>query len=219
MTLRAMGGHDMNQWKAVPRPPAQTAPSSGGSRPPSRSVQYVRPGRRGSPPETKAVVMRSFVAGSSHVARACLAAGPARPTSHNAVLLFPARGGRSGGAGVRPLVPLAPDAPGRELSPVFLLPLVIQGAGAVVGPPIGRRAFADGGDQAVLPVSARRSAVLRRESRLHRAPGLSLHGGGAGRRCRSTSPGHQPRLDELRTVLDHLLSGTLEACPHPVPRT
>ena len=48
-------------------------------------------------------------------------ADPARSTSHEKALLFPARGGRSGCAGVRPLVPLAPDAPGQLLYPVFLL--------------------------------------------------------------------------------------------------
>jgi len=108
--------------------------------------------------------------------------------------LFPARGGRSGCAGVRPLVPLAPDAPGQLLDPVFLLAACDPG-GWRGGRPADRAAGLRG-QHAVKPCFPSPpgvTAVLRRESRLHRAPGSWL-----ARRYRSPSSEYRRRPPSRR---------------------
>ena len=127
--------------------------------------------------------------------RAGLRPFPRYAGSHNAVFCSRRAAGALCGAGVRPLVPLAPDAPGQLLDPVFLLAACDPG-GWRGGRPADRAAGLRGrrAVKPCFPSPPGASAVLRRESRLHRAPGSSLHGGGAGRRCRSTGPGHQSRL-------------------------
>ncbi len=84
-------------------------------------------GRLGLAAVNKTPVMRSFpfdaLASSLAQGHTCPCAGlrpfPRKATSHNGLLLFPAPGGRSWCAGIRPLVPLAPTPPVSCFNPSF----------------------------------------------------------------------------------------------------
>ncbi|MEI6564619.1 MAG: hypothetical protein WCO42_09980 [bacterium] len=80
--------------------------------------------------------------------------------------------GALGGAGIRPLGPVVPDAPGHALSPVFLLAACDPG-GWRGGRPASRAAVLQGrrAVKPCFPSPPGVAAVLRREFRLHHAPG------------------------------------------------